>query len=59
MSPREHRLLHTDTDVSIPLIDEKDHFRPIRIEEYWRQTLKTLVQFGHWKNMYKLLCFFY
>ena len=33
-------------DVSITLIDNIDPPDPLRREDYWRQTLKTMVPFG-------------
>ena len=33
-------------DVSITFIDETDASDPLRREDYWRQTLKTMVPYG-------------
>ena len=34
-------------DVSITFIDKTDPFNPLRREDYWRQTLKTMAPYGH------------
>ena len=33
-------------DVSITFIDKTDLFDPLRREDYWRQTLKTIISYG-------------
>ena len=33
-------------DVSITFIDKTDPSGPLRKEDYWRQTLKTMVPYG-------------
>ena len=33
-------------DVSIAFIEKTDPFHPLRREDYWRQTLKTMVPHG-------------
>ena len=33
-------------DVSITFIDKTDPSDPLRREDYWRQTLKTMVPYG-------------
>ena len=34
------------SDVSITFIDKTDLSGPLRREDYWRQTLKTMVPYG-------------
>ena len=33
-------------DVSIAFIDKTDPFDPLRREDFWRQTLKTMASYG-------------
>ena len=34
-------------EVSITFIDKTDPSDPLRRDDYWRQTLKTIVPYGH------------
>ena len=33
-------------NISVTFIDKTDPFDPLRIEDYWRKTLKTMVPYG-------------
>ena len=37
---------HRQYDVSIIFIDKTDRIDPLKREQYWRHTLKTLVSYG-------------
>ena len=47
----DHFMLEDHTqfvnDVSIILINKTDPTNPLRREQYWRHTMKTLVPYGH------------